>query len=176
MSGKRLLNSLAFLSLSPIRHRSRSNVIIKKSERKKNLVFPFFFLFPHATPERSTNIRGTVRNGALSSTARPHQGARCSGIKTSSAREIAASITRLVRSETRDLVGRPCVPTPVAPLNNTTQPYVCIYACECPRESPCESSAKYAARNFYFSLCLSFFSFLLKANVTKTVAVSRIVL
>lgn len=36
-------------------------------------------------------------------------------------REIAASITRLVRSETRDLVGRPCVPTPVVPLNNTTQ-------------------------------------------------------
>jgi len=47
------------------------------------------------------------------------------GIKTSSAaRKIAASITRLVRSETRDLVGRPCVPTPVVPLNNTTQPRV----------------------------------------------------
>lgn len=49
------------------------------------------------------------------------EGARCSAALRPPRRtsEIAASITRLVRSETRDLVGRPCVPTPVAPLNNT---------------------------------------------------------
>lgn len=57
--------------------------------------------------------------------------------------EIAASITRPVRSETRDLVGRPCVPTPVAPLNNTTQPrvHLCMRA-RCLCESLCESCAK----------------------------------
>lgn len=126
------------------------NCRMPRARNSESLVISSSFLLPRAAPEESARLGRVSADGSGRVQQRQQHyqlglSARCGGIKTSSAREIAASITRLVRSETRDLVGRPCVPTPVAPLNNTTQPYVCTYACECPRESPCESSAKCAA-------------------------------
>lgn len=73
--------------------------------------------------------------------------------------EIAASITRPVRSETRDLVGRPCVPTPVAPLNNTTQPRVHL----CMRAVPVRIALRIIREIIFF-----FFNFKRWSKVSPT--------